>query len=144
MPTKQFLSLVLGAFSFLLVLSMTGSKQIEIKNQSADIKIPRFIGHRGYGSDSYDKPDSVPENTVDSFLKAYSLGVKMVEFDVQLTNDGVPVLYHDWRIKTVKKEQIDEITLEEFVARGKSLNITFTTLENIFQVKNCIKHRYCH
>jgi glycerophosphodiester phosphodiesterase len=38
----------------------------------------------------------VGENTVLSFVTAASLGAEYVEFDVQLTRDNVPVIYHDW------------------------------------------------
>ncbi len=46
------------------------------------------IGHRG---DLYRKV----ENTTDSFQSAFHAGADAVEFDVQMTQDGVPVVYHD-------------------------------------------------
>jgi glycerophosphoryl diester phosphodiesterase len=36
-----------------------------------------------------------PENTLASFRKAAELGAHMVEVDVRLSRDGVPVLFHD-------------------------------------------------
>ena len=45
-------------------------------------------GHRGYRA-------LYPENTLLSFRKAIELGVDAVEFDVWLSNDGVPVIIHD-------------------------------------------------
>jgi len=51
-------------------------------------KLPRLIGHRGAAAHA-------PENTLAGFAKAKSLGVAWVEFDVMLTQDGVPVLLHD-------------------------------------------------
>eukprot|EP00045_Choanoeca_perplexa_P011801 m.126351 g.126351 ORF g.126351 m.126351 type:complete len:1100 (+) comp15773_c0_seq1:91-3390(+) len=60
-------------------------------------------GHRGSGSSkaSLDPTDRVhrthvQENTVLSFVTAASLGAEYVEFDVQLTSDNVPVIYHNW------------------------------------------------
>ena len=47
-----------------------------------------LIGHRGACGHA-------PENTLASLRKARQLGVDWVEFDVQLTRDGVPVLLHD-------------------------------------------------
>lgn len=35
------------------------------------------------------------ENTMEAFRSAYLAGCDMVEFDVQLTRDGVPVIFHD-------------------------------------------------
>ncbi len=49
---------------------------------------PTIIGHRGIAGEA-------PENTVVGFHQAAALGCQWVEFDVQLTADGVPVVFHD-------------------------------------------------
>lgn len=49
---------------------------------------PVVVGHRG--AMSY-----APENTIASFQRALELGADVVEFDVHLTADGVPVVIHD-------------------------------------------------
>ena len=36
-----------------------------------------------------------PENTLSAFLKAHKSGALSVEFDVRLTHDGVPIIFHD-------------------------------------------------
>lgn len=46
------------------------------------------IGHRGAAGHA-------PENTLAGFAKAAALGLRWVEFDVVLSADGVPVLFHD-------------------------------------------------
>ena len=48
----------------------------------------KSIAHRGY---SY----GYPENTEISFIKAVQEGFKIVETDIRLTSDGIPVLLHD-------------------------------------------------
>lgn len=48
----------------------------------------RVIAHRGASR-------SAPENTLAAIAAAFDLGVDMVEVDVRLTRDGVPVLMHD-------------------------------------------------
>ncbi len=48
----------------------------------------RVIGHRGCAGHA-------PENTLPAFAKALELGTSEVELDVQLSRDGVLVLFHD-------------------------------------------------
>jgi glycerophosphoryl diester phosphodiesterase len=49
---------------------------------------PRLIAHRGGGS-------LAPENTVAAIRLGQSLGYRMHEIDVKLSQDGVPMLLHD-------------------------------------------------
>jgi glycerophosphoryl diester phosphodiesterase len=46
------------------------------------------IAHRGASAEA-------PENTLPAFQQALALGVVEVELDVQLSSDGVPMLFHD-------------------------------------------------
>lgn len=56
------------------------------------LTLPRVIGHRGACAHA-------PENTLASFAKAADLGCAMVEFDVRLSADGMPVVFHDDRLE---------------------------------------------
>lgn len=57
----------------------------------------RVIGHRGLGKNTLSQQSlQLGENTVESFIQAANLGASYVEFDVQLTRDRVPVIYHDF------------------------------------------------
>jgi len=58
---------------------------------------PIAIGHHGVGPNSGANPNpALPiENTVDSVRQAYSLGARVVEVDVQLTQDGNLAVFHD-------------------------------------------------
>lgn len=49
---------------------------------------PALVAHRGYAL-------RYPENTIESLTAAVEAGACFVEFDVQLSADGVPVLLHD-------------------------------------------------
>jgi glycerophosphoryl diester phosphodiesterase len=58
---------------------------------------PIAIGHHGVGPNSGANPNpALPiENTVDSVRQAYTLGARVVEVDVQLTQDGKLAVFHD-------------------------------------------------
>lgn len=49
---------------------------------------PLIIAHRGASAEK-------PENTLAAFRRALALGVDGLELDVQVTRDGVPVVFHD-------------------------------------------------
>ncbi len=51
-------------------------------------KKPLVIGHRGNSS-------SAPANTIESMRQAIELGVDMIELDVRMSKDGIPVLIHN-------------------------------------------------
>ena len=59
----------------------------------------QIVGHRGSGANSTARTNlQIGENTVQSFLTACSLGASCVEFDVQLTKDCFPVIFHDFLV----------------------------------------------
>ncbi|KAI8986544.1 Glycerophosphoryl diester phosphodiesterase family-domain-containing protein [Pilobolus umbonatus] len=76
----------------------------------------QVIGHRGSGMNRKGSRLQVGENTVLSFVTAASLGAEYVEFDVQLTKDLVPVIYHDWTVtETGYDIPLNSITSEQFL-----------------------------
>ena len=52
------------------------------------MKLPKIIGHRGL-------KDLYPENTIQSILAAFDLGLDWVEVDVKISRDNIPFLLHD-------------------------------------------------
>ncbi|MBQ8207145.1 MAG: alcohol dehydrogenase catalytic domain-containing protein [Clostridia bacterium] len=66
------------------------------------------VGHRGMR-------DLFPENTMISFAAALDAGVDLIEFDVHLTKDGIPVVCHDGNVRrtTDGEGEIKDMTLEE-------------------------------
>ena len=52
----------------------------------------KLIAHRGNSS-------KAPENTVISFKKSLLSGFNIIEFDVQLSKDNFPVIFHDERLE---------------------------------------------
>ena len=51
--------------------------------------MPHFevVAHRGVSTEA-------PENTIPAFQRAIDLGADAIEFDVRLTRDRVPIIYH--------------------------------------------------
>ena len=101
------------------------------------------IGHRGNGMNKVTK--EILENTLPSFKKAVSIGADFVEFDVQFTNDNIPVIFHDFTLKTnhdfkkadyIKKENgiqeyaIRQLSLKQFKKTG--MKTEFKTPHNSF------------
>jgi hypothetical protein len=84
------------SFSYLLI-NPWNHPQNNLKDVASPIWKPNvdIIGHRGFGKTSH---TFVIENTLLSFDTAYKHGLKFVEFDVHVTQDGVPVIYHDFFI----------------------------------------------
>ena len=59
-----------------------------LRKGAASRNCPIIIAHRGGPSDA-------PENTLAAFKKAKENGANGVEFDLDFTKDGVPVIIHD-------------------------------------------------
>lgn len=64
-----------------------------------------LIAHRGY-------PDAYPENSVAGVEAALEAGARFVEFDIQLTRDGVPVVVHDDSLSRVGDSEEEIATLD--------------------------------
>ena len=80
------------------------------------------VGHRGFGMNRT-PGRGIRENTVASFIAAHGSGAGWCEFDVQVTADGVPVLFHDnlllvrYGFGDVQALSIRELDLAEKAAR---------------------------
>ncbi|KAM9154709.1 glycerophosphocholine phosphodiesterase GPCPD1 isoform 2-T2 [Pangshura tecta] len=81
------------------------------------------VGHRGAGnSTTTTKLAKVQENTVASLRNAASHGAAFVEFDVHLSKDHVPVVYHDLTCCMAMKKKCDAEPLELFEIPVKELS----------------------
>ena len=63
----------------------------------------------------------VSENTLASFKGAFQLGFDFVEFDVQLSKDKIPVVYHDFQVAITLKRKVHQAEL--FVVPVKDLTL---------------------
>lgn len=87
-----------------------------------------IIGHRGAAG-------LAPENTLESLHIGLEAGADILEFDIRLTKDGIPVLSHDAKIHgvRVKKTSLHELRKHGSVTTLKEVLDTFygKTLLNI-------------
>lgn len=107
-------------FEYMLITPFT-HPEMSIKSSDTywkQLVSTRVIGHRGLGKNVNDKKSlQLGENTVESFIAAASLGASYVEFDVQLTKDYVPVIYHDFLVAESGVDiPMHSLTVEQFLA----------------------------
>jgi len=83
------------------------------------------IGHRG-------AKGHATENTLASFEKAMEVGVDMIELDVFLSKDNIPVVIHD---KTIDRTTNSNSFVSDFLAIELQ-KLGIPTLEDVFQLVN--------
>jgi glycerophosphoryl diester phosphodiesterase len=86
--------------------------------------VPYLIGHRGY-------PAKYPENTLVSLEAALLAGARYIEFDLQMTDDEVFILYHDDNLRRVSG------------VNRSVFNLTSSTLKN-FQANEFERFKYTY
>lgn len=76
---------------------------------SHSFEIPQYQAHRG------NCENGAQENTLESLKNAKRLGFKMAEFDVLLSRDRIPVLFHDVNLGRLAKKNInaDQLNFED-------------------------------
>lgn len=89
------------------------------------------VGHRGSGT-SFKATDTViRENTIASLKKAAQNGADMVEFDVQLSKDLVPVVYHDFNMYvSVRRKAPHDTTSNDMLALPMS-ELTLAQMQSL-------------
>lgn len=112
---------VIGTVNFnFLVVTPFSHPNMEVTSEQTywkKLASTMVIGHRGLGkNNTSNKSLQLGENTVESFIAAANLGANYVEFDVQLTKDHVPVIYHDFLVsETGIDAPVHTLTLEQFL-----------------------------
>ena len=90
------------------------------------MKIPKLVAHRGHAA-------HYPENSLPAIESALKAGACYVEVDIQLTADGVPVLFHDEDMQRItgKSQQITQLTANQLgsfsASEEKRFGDKFTT-----------------
>lgn len=97
------------------------------------------IGHRGMGKtfDGHDLPHTTfIENTIESFAEAYERGADMVEFDIVLTKDQIPIIYHDFQFCITNKDS-DELNKYIDIAVNQ---MTYAEIKKSRIYSGCVRH----
>ena len=106
-------------FNFLVITPFAHPKMNITESQTywKSMASTMLIGHRGLGKNTAGRDSlQLGENTIQSFIAAANLGASYVEFDVQLTKDLVPVIYHDFLVsETGIDAPVHTLTLEQFL-----------------------------
>jgi glycerophosphoryl diester phosphodiesterase len=102
----------------------------------ADDAFPVVVAHRGASS-------TRPENTIPSFEEAIRLGAGILEFDVRLSRDGVPVVIHDAAVDrtTDGTGLVHELTADELSSLNAGTAAEPTPLPTLAEVLRCVSGR---
>ncbi|KAL4395926.1 hypothetical protein HN873_000445 [Arachis hypogaea] len=110
-----------------LCCSSRSPREVEMEQRRFEVAKFAVIGHRGSGMNDLQSLDqrmrAIKENSIVSFKAASNLALDFIEFDVQVTKDNCPVIFHDDHIfceenGTVFGEKVTELTLSEFLSCG--------------------------
>jgi len=107
------IKIVFGSAAVLAVLYLLAIMPRIIKRPDTSLFRKVYFAHRGL----HDNAGDAPENSMAAFKKAVEAGLGM-ELDVQVTKDGIPVIFHDFtleRICGVEGKVVDH-TYEELQA----------------------------
>jgi glycerophosphoryl diester phosphodiesterase len=98
---------------------------------SGHFNLPQWQVHRGFWI------EGVQENTIESFREAFRRGHKMAELDVQLSKDGVPVVFHDDDLVRManRKERVCDLSANEL-----NLIANVPTLEAVLADKDSVPY----
>jgi len=89
---------------------------------------PLIIGHRGASAEA-------PENTLAAFALAQAQGADGIEFDVQLSADGWPVVIHDSKLERTTNGQgrVQQMTLVQLQELNAGEGQSVPTLDEVFE-----------
>ncbi len=100
------------------------------------LKLPKIIGHRGVAA-------YAPENTLEGIHTAADMGLEWVELDVKLTQDDIPILFHDdnlerttngsGAVSSMTYDAVKELEAGSWFSDGFA-GITIPTLEEAIDV----------
>ena len=94
-----------------------------------------LFGHRG-------APSLAPENTKESFVKAFEAGIKGVELDVQLSKDKELIVFHDLDMENItgSPKLIEDMDYSEIRTLSHANNFHIPLLKEILDI--CPREKY--
>lgn len=95
------------------------------------VSVSALQAHRGYWI------EGSQENTLSSFRSAFARGFAMIELDVRLSQDGIPVVVHD---SDTSRFSVENLEVEETAARTLSRVMNAPTLDQVLKAKD-IPHK---
>lgn len=139
MYKKRILSSVLFLLFVTTAFGQNSLEQIQAAFLNSDSKVVLVAAHRAAHLD-------FPENSIPAILEAIEIGVDIVELDLKVTKDGIPVLMHDGTINrtTTGSGKPSDYTLEELkkfrlIHAGDTTENSIPTFEEALKlVKNKI------
>lgn len=80
------------------------------------LKPSKYQGHRGYWK------SGLQENSLPAFEAAKARGLTMIEFDVHLSKDQIPVVFHDSDLKRIanQNQKVYELTAAELLEKANA------------------------
>lgn len=87
--------------------------------------------HYYYFFFSVNSCSNIRENTIASLKEAANKGADLVEFDVQLTKDLVPIIYHDFLVTMATKSKTDLLADDVEMVQIPVKDFTFEQLQKL-------------
>ncbi|MDU5080066.1 glycerophosphodiester phosphodiesterase family protein [uncultured Tissierella sp.] len=121
---------ILGIILMVIILYLLAIMPETLNRPDLSLFYKRYYAHRGFHKEKF----IAPENSMAAFQLAINHGFG-IEFDIQLSKDRVPVVFHDFNLKRVCgiDKNVNELTFQEL--RGLTL---FDSKEKIPHLKEVI------
>lgn len=109
-------------FTFIVARPVTPPSVVLQKREMHSSGITQVGAHRGLGQNTKSREHlQIGENTMQSFESAIKLGASFIEFDVQVTKDFVPTIYHDFLVsETGTDATMHTLSYAQFMALSKA------------------------
>ena len=94
---------------------------------------PRVLAHRGLTLGA--KGEAIDENTIPAFARALEVGATHIESDIQVTSDGVAILFHDDDLSRVAglQAQVSQLHSSEISQLKLTHGGSISTLEQVLR-----------
>ncbi len=123
-----FLKVLCGILVVLAILYLLLIMPRIFGRPSRDPFLGVLYAHRGL----HENDSNAPENSMAAFKKAVDAGYG-IECDVQLTKDGVPVIFHDFTLARVARYEDGMVPADAVVNEDKSLGVKGKVIDYTYE-----------